>query len=681
MSLILRTDNGDFDLFGNEDIVQTLGVFNIADITGRSGDYSNLFKVPLTNNNRNIIGYSDFMISTGTLPYNKTSCSIYVDGVFYKNGFVEVESVNDSINIRFYSGNSTFYDKIKSVSINELDWSEYDHLWNLTNAVAAANTTTGYLYPIIDNNGQTLTGNVLDIRKVLPATFNKTILSKLLDYIGYTLDTDISDLDFKYSLTLFTNKNPTYPSQYITDNSVDGGNLSDYGITKYKNIAYSYSVSDSPPVKNIPISNYLADVFVRLETFTNQGYWDSVNRHFNVFATGVYNYDLFIDMADWTPHDFLNVDCDLNHCAFQILPNIQNERFTIDFIREVGGVPNVIYTEDITSATTLTGSINLYSGDVFYIRVRHNGTLNYQIQSGENGFFQIEFTPTILSTNTLSLTLDAGLTFGGMIFYNTMLPNIKGNDWLKDMCVRFGILLTVNEDTKVISIHKFDDLYNHIPNSIDWSDKLDESDYPDIKFSLDTYARNNYFKHKFDKSIITSQDGTDYNLTINNSNLEIEKTVYTSPYGATENVDFNGTITSYLDLYDTDKGYFLKDVAPRIVFYEAVPGVFQFTDGSTTTGSLSCKRVYFIDNNVTNLSMGFGNNLIQKNSITLVNILQDFKLVKAKFNLNILDIINIDYTTPVYISQFQAYFFISSINQFNFTNKDLTEVELLKLNQ
>jgi len=76
--LIIRTPNGDFDLFGNEDIVQTSGIFNLADITIRTGEYTNVINFPLTNNNRRIIEYADFMPSINTLPYKKVETQIIV---------------------------------------------------------------------------------------------------------------------------------------------------------------------------------------------------------------------------------------------------------------------------------------------------------------------------------------------------------------------------------------------------------------------------------------------------------------------------------------------------------------------------------------------------------------------------------------------------------------------------
>ena len=91
--ITIRTENGDFDLYGNEKIVQTLSIFNLEDITGRSGDYTNEFSLPLTNNNRNLIEYANELNTINTFPYRRVSCEIYVDGTFFKSGFIAIESI------------------------------------------------------------------------------------------------------------------------------------------------------------------------------------------------------------------------------------------------------------------------------------------------------------------------------------------------------------------------------------------------------------------------------------------------------------------------------------------------------------------------------------------------------------------------------------------------------------
>lgn len=680
MDLILRTANGDFDLFGNESIVQTLGIFSFNDITAFNGEYTNVFNLPLTNNNRKLIEYADFIPSVNTAPYKKIPITLIVGGLDFKTGFIVIDSISDVIKTRVFSGNATFYELLKSIYLNDLDWSDLNHTWNYANAVASSANNGGYIYPVIDYGGQTLTGDIVDIRKILPTTFVKTILIKIFEYTDYQYIDDFDRTDLNKSVLPYTNKNPIYPASYITLNSFDGSNIANYGTNVFKRFWYNTSNSQNQPVQNFQLSSYDPNIFVKLDVFTNQGYWQPMARHFACQTNGIYSYNLFIDMLDYAPHDFQNVYCTLSDCDFYILPTITNERFTIEFIREVAGVPNIILSQDFTSATTLNGKITLYAGDIFYVNIRLNGLLTFQYAGAVNRFWDLILNPTILSTNTLSLTLDPNLAFGNPITYSTLLPKIKCNDFIKDLCIRFGLILNVNEDTKTVTISQIDKLTENIPNAVNWTNKLDESDLPNVQFMYDNYAQVNLFTHAEDKTVVNKQIGGDYNLLINNANLEASKTFYTSPFSECDNTKFNNTITSVIPTYNTTSILFDKDVKPKILFSEAVTGLFKFTDGTSTSGYINTKRVYFIDLNVPNLCMGFESSLIPKNSQTLVSTLQNIRIVKANFNLNINDIKSIDWLTPVYIEQFQSYFFVTSINQFNYTNPDLTEVELIKLN-
>ena len=681
MDLILRTANGDFDLFGNESIVQTLGIFSFNDITAFNGEYTNVFNLPLTNNNRKLIEYADFIPSINTAPYKKIPITLIVGGLDFKTGFIVIDSISDVIKTRVFSGNANFYELLKSIYLNDLDWSDLNHTWNYANAVASSANISGYIYPVMDYGGQTLSSDIVDIRKILPATFVRTILKKIFEYTDYEVIDDFDRTDLIKSVLAYTNKNPIYPASYITLNSFDGSNIANYGTYFSERFWYNTSNSQNQPIQNIQLyTYYLSEVYIKLDVFTNQGYWQAMARNFACQTNGIYSYNLFIDMLDYTPYDFQNVYCTLSDCDFYILPNITNFRFTIEFIREVAGVPNIILSQDFTSAATLNGKITLNAGDIFYVRIKLNGLLNFQYAASVNRFWDLILNPTVLSTNTLSLTLDPNLAFGNPITYSTLLPKIKCNDFIKDLCIRFGLILNVNEDTKTVTISQIDKLTENIPNAVNWSDKLDESDLPNVQFMYDNYAQVNLFTHAEDKTVVNKQIGGDYNLLINNANLESSKTFYTSPFSECDNTKFNNTITSVIPTYNTTSILFDKDVKPKILFSEAVNGLFKFTDGTSTSGYINTKRVYFIDLNVPNLCMGFESSLIPKNSQTLVSTLQNIRIVKANFNLNINDIKSIDWLTPVYIEQFQSYFFVTSINQFNYTNPDLTEVELIKLN-
>jgi len=713
MDLILRTDNGDFDLFGNEDIVQTLGIFSFEDITSRSGEYTNVFNLPLTNNNRKLIEYADFIPSINTAPYKKIGLVLIVGGIEFKNGFLVIESISDVIKARFFSGNSNFYELLKSVYLTDLDWSDLDHTWNYTNAVASAANTGGYIYPVMDFGGQNLASDTVDVRKILPATFAKTAFNKIFQHTGYAVVTNFNDDDLKKAVLPYSKKNPTVSSEIQLLNQVDLGLSTNVAasvystLLPYKTVLYNNTfipqifstVSDGIIVN--PGSQqgyYLNEVTMNVDydtinTAGSSTNYDLLTRRFTAGYSGTYDYNYVLNLVDY---DYMNFSFNYNIANFtantstvfnvyRVTPTsttlinsvISNTGYLIT--TAIGSYPAIPAITQTFLTDTIAGSVYLDSGDELIFKV----SVKFNIRCGvvvNKTTASVTFNPVIVNTSKLEIDLKPELVFGSVITYSSILPKIKCNDFLKDICIRFGLILNINEDTKEVIVDKIDKLIENIPNSINWTNKLDESNLPDQSFKFDNYAQNNLFKHKEDNSILKINPDSDYNLTISNANLELSKDFYTSPFSQSENVDFNGVTTTYINLYDTNTSKFDNDVNYRICFVEPVFGMFRFTDGTSTSGYITTNRVYFIDYTLPDLSMGFGVNLIQKNSQSLVSTLQNIRIVKANFNININDIKSIDWLTPVYIEQFQSYFFITSINQFNYTNPDLTEVELIKLN-
>lgn len=687
-TLIIRTPNGDFDLYEGEQIVQTSSIFNLKDITSRSGDYTNEFSMPLTNNNRSLIEFADFVPSINTLPYKKLTVEIIIDELTFKTGFIEITGINESINAKFYSGNSVFYDLVKSIYVNDLDWSQYDHIWNLSNAVASSVNLYGYVYPIINYNGQVLAGDVLDVRYVLPSTYLRTVLDLMYERFGYTAiyNFDTSDLD---CATLpFANKNPIVSDQVILDNSVDGSNDADFGVSTRVSLSYDQLKSDYVYSFDTPSTQISQRIRVNIFAAGTGSNWNSIGSEYNTVIGGIYNYTLFLDMINtdpgipdpWRPYTFSDVDpADISSTSYPDL-YIGYHNTEIRFIRNIAGTETVIDQVNIGSASTITGSIQLNQGDTLYVLVVSYGNVIYKTIGGVSGSFFFNASPTIKQDCTLLIEMQPELIFGGQITYSLMLPKIKCSDFLRDQCIRFGFLLDINEDSKTINLRRFDDVTKNIPINKNWTLKRDKSKKPDIKFKYDTYAQLNYFKHKEDKSVINTPNGSEYNLVIQNKNLESKKDFYISPFGVTENNLFFGEITSYINLYDTSENRFNKNVQPRILFTEQAAHQFKFTDGTTTSSYINAIRCWFIDQDIPQLCMGFGISLIDKNSKTIVNTLQNLRIVTDDYNLNIIDVKGIDYFIPIYDDEYQSYFFISLIKDFNYTSHQLTEVELIKLN-
>lgn len=694
--LIIRTDKGDFDLFGNEDIVETSSIFDLSNISSRSSDYSNEFNLPKTKNNIEIIGHADLITAINTLPYKRTKCVIVLGGIPYKNGFIEITTVYDTIKAKFFLGNVNFYDIIKSQNINEYDWSTYNHTWGVTAAVASASNTSGFIYPLINYGAQT-TSLYLNIRKVLPCTFNKTISDKIINSNGYTANYDFDTSDFDTAIIPFASKNPQYPSDYLLLNSVDASNTSNYSRIQIIPIVYDTLALNID--KDINFTD-LADVGStnQYNVFTSGTsiYWNTSQNIFTANAPGVYSYSLFVEFVNYADYHFDGVSPDIH--PGHGLPPTGGPRMlgfaNIAKIIKVSGSSETAIDSASAGSThvggfTISGSIYLNQGDILKSTYQQGGVVSFAytgiVTPEQYDSFDLVLTPQIKSTSTLNIALQNNFVFNGLLVYNQAIPKLKASDFFRDQCIRFGLIISVDEDLKIVSLRKFDDVTANSNNADDWSNKIDETQELTIEYKYDTYAQNNAFLHKQDKSIINTPLNSDYNLVINNANLDLQKTLYISPFAATEqdNLIAGANISAYINLYDTTSSTFNKDVEPRILFLRRLASSAHYTDQDGTGGSpVSVSNVpvsYFIDQTQP-YSMGFGSNLMTRNSQTLINILQNLRIIKPNINLNYIDVKNIDFFKPVYIKQLDSLFFKSSINQFNYTNPQVTEVELIKLN-
>ena len=681
--------NGQFlELYEDEKIVQSLNVLNINDITKRGSEYSNAFKVPRTSVNSNIIEFADFVTSNSSFPFVKNECSIYINGYQFKKGYLQLIEVAKDLTLRFYTGNIGFYNKLKAAKLNQLQLTDLDHTWSLTNAVASRLNNDGYIYPLIDYNGVLTTGNSIDVRRLLPAYFDKTLMSAVCSENGYTLINNITGstlTEYESGILPTTKKNPVLPQDILDANKYIAGvtpveNGVSFGqIIVYQNNSFGYYLGTN--VIHFPDSN--ANLGSNNNLYNNS-IWNN-----GQYGTGVFtaqyagNYKITTDFEyiynlveqwssapDKTTTVYLYFEIEVNGVIVQ---NIASNTFS---------TTQVFPTNyDITGVVNQQNTIYLNTGDQMRIVFKADhftsvgsfiGPINFSAYS----YLYLQQYPNLFSA--LKVELQTELTYGSELKAQYLLAEISQADYFKDTCLRYCLIPTVNEDTKEVSLDLFNTIQNNISNAVDWSSLVDETDEPSITYELSDYAQANNIKHKADKSILIDVIGSDYVIRLNNENLLPEKTLYTSPFAASEDVVRLGTNKMiFIDLHDGTS--FKKDVQPRRCYIEKVNVSINYTDGTNTTNvTTSIPLTWFIRADK-NYNMGFGNNQMSRYSNDLISILQGLRIIKIDIRLSLIDILNLNYFYPIYLSQYNAYFFVSNINQFDYTSNNATEVELIKL--
>src|SRR5476651_1090256 len=144
------------DLSDDNPIALTFQINNLADVKNQQGNTSNQFKLPLTQRNRQLLGFPDDLAFTTILPYRKYQAKIIQDGLeIIPYGIAELNNIEqDMANITILSGNVDFFDAIDGNIYDMGDsasqwsdyglsmvWKPYDHVWNIDN-VANSQTKT-----------------------------------------------------------------------------------------------------------------------------------------------------------------------------------------------------------------------------------------------------------------------------------------------------------------------------------------------------------------------------------------------------------------------------------------------------------------------------------------------------------------------------------------------------------
>ena len=230
------------------------------------------------------------------------------------------------------------------------------------------------------------------------------------------------------------------------------------------------------------------------------------------------------------------------------------------------------------------------------------------------------------------------------------LPDISVVDFIKQICWLFG-LFAIKSDTGVsfISVNK---IIDNRDKAVDWSKKLVPIGWTaeETSYTFGDFAQKNYFRYEENENA-KSADGY---MVVQNKTLDHEKDLVKLPYTAGGD---NGDMSSvpYFKWNDDGENIDLVDCGDRIMY-------LHYESGTGEYPKLSFKGLSF-------------NEIILKYYSYYQDHIKSPFVIKDTFRLTEIDLKNIDYTIPVYIERYAAFFAIISIK----SQGDYSECELLKL--
>jgi hypothetical protein len=218
---------------------------------------------------------------------------------------------------------------------------------------------------------------------------------------------------------------------------------------------------------------------------------------------------------------------------------------------------------------------------------------------------------------------------------------------------------------------KLNELETNKANPYDWSDKLTIDNAAQFRFELSGLGKETLFS--YDKFDIYS-----YLLNISNTQLPENEDYIKSSFVPIEQgnaIRLEGI--AFIDIWDEENNRNKFDDKNRVGLIRTTTGTtYASPNQSAITPSGNDNVGYFDD--VNNFSLDWAVLYLEYYSQVLDNLAPDILVIDAEFLLNCLDIQNFDFSVPVYLSQYGAFYFVNEIKEFT-TPNDVTSVTLVRI--
>ena len=238
----------------------------------------------------------------------------------------------------------------------------------------------------------------------------------------------------------------------------------------------------------------------------------------------------------------------------------------------------------------------------------------------------------------------------------------------------FALIPEANARDKVIRFWNFSELYDNIPQARDWSNYLSEYD-DEMEFRFGEYGQRNYMKYK-DSNDVIAGNGTGL-MTVQDETLDAEKNMIEAAVAYSDEVIvLDGTRVSRMKMnkWDAQNSQYKAEsqIDPRIVATSVATGKTlgfrNLVSGGISYDTTDPKKAETLPVAFSTLSTYYG---------SLARMLTHAEMRRVKFNLPAVEVAELKHYIPIYLRQYQAYFYVSKIS--NYVNGKLCTVEMIKL--
>lgn len=659
----------------------TYTIDDVREFGSRNTSFSRTISIPATAKNNKILGFAFDIsmahehnmdlpnVNTNFTPSQAAKCEVYIDKIQIFKGVIRIlEIVMNKGNVEYqcavFGELGGFITELGNKRLEDLDFSEYNHTWNVTTIQNSWDTIngSGYYYPLIDYGDVSTNKDDFHVSTFRPALYVKEYIEKIFEGTTYTLNCDFFETDFFKKLIV---PNNSQGIQGTNDQFILGT------ITATKTILNS----NTPTARNIDLPFDSTTLLYFTENGTKSVFtYSDGTKTVRALASisGIYQTD----------------------AASSITATLY-----------VAGVAVQTLTQNTFSANNpfsfnfdWTG--NIANANTVYINISVPGTANTYIVNISSA----NFTFTQLAAQL------ATVAYNGTVSMNNNLPKgIFQKDFFLSVCKMFNLYVyqdNINE--KQINIAPYIDFYSDaVTNALDWSQKVDMGSTMSIKPMSQLNARYYAYRYTPDSDYYNDNYQKKYGQTygdyLYDSEFDFVKdTAATQIIFAPSVLKLHtGQDKYHTDIYKLSNNNTQEDPMDsviRILMAKKITGVTQWKIQEDGGGTLATITSYGYAGHLDDpanptIDINFGapkelqfpastyptNNLFNTYHLPYILEITDMesKLLTCRVYLNTLDIYNLDFSKYIWING--VLFRLNKVESYDPTDYRTTQVNLLKV--
>ncbi len=669
------------DLLENVSADFIYAIDDVASFGSRNTSFSKTITLPSTAVNNKIFGFvfdwanaNEYNPDLVNVNYNfnasqSAKCVIFIDKIQTFKGVIRILEIviNNGVpsyQCAVFGELNGFISQLGNSRLEDLDFSEYNHTWNVTTIQNSWNTIngSGYYYPLIDYGDVSTNKDDFHVSTFRPALYAKEYISKIFAGTDYTFNSDFFNTDF-------------FKTLIIPNNSQGIRGTNDRFILGTISANKTILNSNTPTARNVDLP------------------FDS---------TTLLNFTENVAKSNFTYTDGTK--------SIRALA-------TITGTFQTDAASSITATLYINGAAVQTQTISTFSANnPFSFNIDYTGNIalnnvvkiNISVPTTAN-----TYVVTISSANFTFTQLSAQLTsvaYNGTVSMNANLPKgIFQKDFFLSIVKMFNLYVYEDKlNEKQLNIKPYIDFYeDSSANSIDWSAKIDRESPMSIKPMSQLNAR--YYAYKYSPDADYYNDnylkkyGIGYGDTLYDTNYDFVKDTATSQiiFAATILTLHTGQDKYHPAIYKLSNNNTTEDPMDsviRILMAKKITGVTSWKIQDDGGGTLASPTSYgyaghLDDPTNPTIDINFGtpkelqfpastyptNNLFNTYHYSGITEITDknSKLLTCNVYLSPLDIYNLDFSKYIWIDG--VLFRLNRVNNYNPMEYRTTQVNLLKV--